>query len=153
LRARELAVGILLAGCASAPRDEIRPEDLRLDPPGGERAVVTVAEAPARLTRAELEGSVRAGLGAFLANVVVSPALSNGRFVGWRLDRARYLHRWNRAGLDLREGDVVTRVNGGGLERPDDALAVFAALRTATELRVEVIRAGQPLTLRLAVAD
>ena len=85
--------------------------------------------------------------------MVVSPALSNGRFVGWRLDRARYLHRWNRAGLDLREGDVVTRVNGGGVERPDDALAVFAALRTATELRVEVIRAGQPLTLRLAVAD
>ena len=29
----------------------------------------------------------------------------------------------------------------------------FAALRTATELRVDVIREGQPLSLRLAVAD
>ncbi|MFO0626246.1 MAG: hypothetical protein U0325_11580 [Polyangiales bacterium] len=152
MRARDLAV-VVLAGCASAPRDEIRPEDLRLAPPGGERPAAVLAEPAPRLTRAELDGTVRAGLGAFLANVAVSPALSGGRFVGWRLDRARNLVRWNRAGLDLRVGDVVTRVNGGALERPDDALAVFAALATATELRVEVIRAGQPLTLRLAVAD
>ena len=77
MRARDLAV-IVLAGCASAPRDEIRPEDLRLDPPGGERPAETVAEAPARLTRAELEGSVRAGLGAFLANVVALGATEPG---------------------------------------------------------------------------
>lgn len=150
-RRRQVALlPLVFAACASGPRDEIRPEELRLGSSGAAR-VEPPAEAPPRLTRAELEGTVRAGLGAFLAGVTVSPALSRGRFIGWRLDRAQHLGRWQRAGMDLRAGDVVTRVNGGALERPDDALAVFAALRDATSLTLEVLRDGVPLTLRLPV--
>ena len=152
MRARDALAFALLAGCASAPRDDIRPEDLRLEASGAER-LAGASEASARLSRAELEGTVRAGLGAFLANVTVSPALSRGRFVGWRIERARNLVRWTRAGLGIHMGDVVTRVNGGALERPDEALAVFNALREAAELRVELLREGQPLTITLPVRD
>lgn len=153
MRAAELLFVALALGCASTPRDEVRPEDLRLPPLGGSEAAAPVEAPPSRLTRAELEGTVRAGMGAFLSGVRVSPAFERGRFLGWRLDGARHLHRWNRAGMDLRAGDVITRINGGALERPADALAVFGALRGAAELRLEVVRDGRARTLRLAVED
>lgn len=151
-RAELLAIALSL-GCASTQRDVISPDEVRLPERGAAERVAELETAPTRLTRAELEGAVRAGMGAFLTNVRVSPAFERGRFVGWRLDGARHLRRWNRAGMDLRAGDVVTRVNGGALERPDDALAVFGALRSAAELRVEVLRDGRALTLRLPVAQ
>ena len=73
------------------------------------------------------------------------------RWLDGALNSPQALMRSTRIVPETRGGLTVgVRVFG---VRPDDALAVFAALRTATELRVEVIRAGQPLTLRLAVAD
>lgn len=141
----------LLGACAREAAEVVRAEDLPGPAVTSGSAAVSAVPQPARLTRAVLDEAVRAGLGNFLATVQVSPAFARGRFAGWRLDGARNLPRWHAAGLDLRVGDVVTAVNGGPLERPDEALAVFNALRGAGELRVEVVRAQRPLTLRVAV--
>lgn len=153
MRVSDLALLCALTGCAAAPPPEDRPEDLRLPSLSGSERPAVLDDGPARLTRSELDGTVRAGLGAFLSRVRVEPAFNRGRFVGWRLDGARHLARWNRAGMPLRRGDVIVRVNGGSLERPDDALAVFAALRGAHALTVEVLRDGRALSLRLDVAE
>ena len=94
---------------------------------------------------------MQAGIGAFLANVDLSPVLVRGRFIGFRLDHARGLRRWNAAGLDVRTGDVVTRVNGSPIERPEQAQAAFLSLAEASEVVIDVVRAGSPVTVRAAV--
>lgn len=149
MRRAELLACLMLAACARTQAEDVRADDIALPRAAGAEAPVPIA--PARLTRAGLDEAVREGMGAFLATVEVSPSFARGRFVGWRIDAARDLARWNAAGMTLARGDVVTAVNGGSLERPDDALTVFNALRGAAELRVDVLRDGRPMTLRVAV--
>ncbi len=130
------------------------PDELALGaPPGASptRIAAPAPEPPAVLTRAVLADAVERGFARFLVRVEVSPVLASGRFVGYRLDAARDLRRWNEAGLDLHVGDVVTRVNGGSIERPDAAMGVFQSMREASEVTVDVVRGGQPVTLRVPV--
>src|SRR5438067_1322839 len=102
---------------------------------------------PAVIPRAELVRVLDAGPGAFLQHVDTQPRFVAGRFHGWRLvtffpGDARF------AAGPLRAGDVVTRVNGRVLERPEQLMQVWQALRSGKELTVEVERSGAPRTLR-----
>ena len=108
--------------------------------------------APRTLTRELLRGVVARGFGSFLSRVRVSPVLAHGRFVGFRLDCATDLLLWQSAGADLRVGDVITRVNNRSVELPDVAFAVFQSLPDAAELTVDILRDGNPLTLRRTIA-
>lgn len=150
----------LWLGCAHHDEVRIDPNEL---PPGemssGTERVPTAAPPEDRsswattLTRAHVEAVLRDGPGAFLARVDVAPAFSDGRFVGFRLVRARDLARWNHAGADLRPGDVVQRINGVSIERPEGVMAVFSALREARELRLDVLRDGRPVVVRQPILD
>jgi type II secretory pathway component PulC len=93
-----------------------------------------------------------AGPGAFLEKVMLEdhPVYSGGRFQGFRVASLRG-DSW--AGVDLRPGDVVMRVNGFSIEHPEDAAEAFYALRVASELRVEFQRDGEPHELRFAIVD
>ncbi len=151
-----MLLAFLSAHCAGARPGVEDPSEIPAAPTTGSAGSAASGgeaqdEGPSTLTRAVLSEAVRGGFGAFLSAVTVSPVLRSGRFVGFRLDEARHLRRWNAAGLPLRAGDVVTRVNGRSIERPGDALAVFQGLMAATEIRVEVLRDGAPQELRLAV--
>ncbi len=155
-----LVVAAFTAACSGARSHvDVSPAEVAFAAPQPARAEASAAPAPSEpedttpavLTRALLRRVVDAGIGAFLSDVELSPVLDRGRFVGFRLDRARGLRRWNAAGVDLRAGDVVTRVNGSPIERPEQAQAVFWSLPEATELVAEVLRAGAPVTVRVPV--
>lgn len=157
-----LCVASLVTACTSGRSHiDISPAEVPFTAPSsaGAESVAASADAPTEepeapagpLTRSLLRRSVSEGIGAFLSGVDLSPALARGRFVGFRIDRARGLRRWNAAGVDLRVGDVVTRVQGGVIERPEQAQAVFQSLADAPEIVVEVLRAGAPVTVRVAV--
>lgn len=105
-----------------------------------------------RLRRADLVRAVDQGLGQWLSGVGVTAVRQKGRFQGWRLDR---LHPDDPCFLqvDLRPGDVVTRVNGASLEKPEQANQIFQGLRKAPRLQVERIRDGQPGTLSWEIVD
>jgi len=103
------------------------------------------------LTRSLVRQAVQAGIGSFLSGVELSPVLQAGRFVGFRLERARGLARWNASGLAVRRGDVVTRVNGSPIERPEQAQAVFARLVDADAIVLDVVRDSGPMTLRVPI--
>jgi type II secretory pathway component PulC len=79
--------------------------------------------------------------------------LAGRQFVGFRLAGARHLAEWRAAGLDLREGDVVVRVNGVRIVRPEHAMTAFERMRTLRELVLEVLRDGAPLSLRHPILD
>ena len=105
------------------------------------------------LRRAEVHRIVANGLGAFLSRVSLDdhPAkTSDGKFVGFRIT-ALQGDSWR--GVDLKPGDVVTKVNGFPIERPEQALEVFQSLDIASELRVGVERDGVPRELRYSIID
>ncbi len=55
--------------------------------------------------------------------------------------------------LGLQNGDLVTSVNGRALTTVDAALEAYAALRSETELRVELERRGKRLALEYVLVD
>ena len=56
-------------------------------------------------------------------------------------------------GIDLKPGDVVTRVEGMPIEHPEEAIEAFRALEVASELRVDYDRDGVPRILRFRIVD
>jgi type II secretory pathway component PulC len=146
----------LAVACAAQPRVEFSPAEVSLPAASGSSVAAAPAEpaddgAPVVLTRALVRQAVQDGIGRFLAEVDLSPVIRGGRFVGFRLERARGLARWNAAGLAVRRGDVVTRVNGSPIERPEQAQAVFAQLADADAIVLDVMRGEGAMTLRVAI--
>jgi hypothetical protein len=109
---------------------------------------------PGTLRRSDVRRAVADGVGAFLQHVEVDerPVFVAGRFHGFRVAALRGDPRYWR-GVDLRPGDVVTRVNGMSIERPEDAAQALQSLEVASELRVELERGGEPRELRFAIIE
>ncbi len=104
------------------------------------------------ISRADLLPVLDQGLGRFLQNVETEPAFYKGAFVGFRIV-SLFPGEPAFASLDLRPGDTVTRINGKPIERPEQAMAVWEELRTATALVVQYRRDGEPLSLQFAIVD
>jgi hypothetical protein len=109
------------------------------------------ARPPGTIWRDELLLTIEDGLGAFLQRVEVEASLPNGRFEGFRVVSLNPAEFWQ--GVDLKPGDVVTRVNGMPIERETEAYDAFQALRTAGELRVSILRGGVPRVLSYRIAE
>jgi len=156
LRALILALPLLALACASSPypsvNDPLPPPDPGTIPDGPS---ATVAPPPAAavvggtLQRADVERVVDAGLGRFLGHVVLEPSLKAGKFTGWSIVELLPKDQWG--GVDLRPGDVVTKVNGMPIEREAQAFDAFQAVRQAPELEISYVRQNQPRTLRFAI--
>jgi S1-C subfamily serine protease len=108
---------------------------------------------PGVLRRSVVDRTVKAGLGPWLhGGVVVDPAMQKGRFRGW-IVRSLYPNDVCYQQVDLRPGDVVLKVNGQGLERPEQASEVFQSLSSAPALVVEFLREGAPMKLSFQFAE
>jgi S1-C subfamily serine protease len=142
-----IAMILLTWSCAgSSPAPESPPPaEAAPEPPPAPRV-------QGQIDRAELEVILDAGLGRFLQGVETEPHVVDGRFVGFRL-----VSLWPRdprfQGLALGPGDVVVRVNGQPIERPEQALQVWNGLRVASALFIEYLRDGEPRELRFAIVD
>jgi general secretion pathway protein C len=75
----------------------------------------------------------------------VVPELENGSVVGVRLFGIKK-DGWLGL-LGLENGDRIDKVNGFELGSPERALQAYARLRTASHLRVELVRRGRPMTI------
>jgi S1-C subfamily serine protease len=151
---RLLAI-LLLAGCATAapapaPLEEPPPTAEAPPPPPPPAPACTAFARPGVLKRSVVSKAVDGGLGRWLGNVDVDPARQDGRFRGWIIRR---LVDPCFAEVDLRPGDVVTRINGRSVERPGDANDVFVGLRTAPALVVDYTRGGAPQKLTLPIEE
>lgn len=146
-RARLLLVGLFITACGGAAtpdaREPVAAQAQAPEPPPPVHSEGTIA-------RAELDQVLADGIGRFLQQVETEPHLDEGRFVGFRFTqlRSEFL-----TGVDLRPGDTLLSVNGLPLERPEEAVQIWNALRVASELTVEVLREGERRQLRFAIAD
>jgi S1-C subfamily serine protease len=100
---------------------------------------------PSTIARADVERVVDRGFGRFLGHLDVQASVTAGKFTGWTIVALQPPELWS--DVDLRPGDVVTRVNGMPIEREMQAYEAFQAVRSADKLEVAYLRHGQPRTL------
>ena len=96
------------------------------------------------LHRAALDELLAKGPAYVLAMVQIDSVMANGRFTGFKIVSFRAELP---AYLELAPGDVVTRVNDLPVERPEQFFEVFEKLKTATEVKFDILRGGAPRTL------
>jgi len=117
--------------------------------------VVCPEPTPGSATREELQQLLDDGVGHLLAHLRLAPVLDRqgpgAQFVGHRIVA---LDEFVRCGaFGLREGDVVTAVNGHGVERDSDAVEIWEQLYTATGITLSVVRGGVDTELGLTIQD
>ena len=146
------------AGCGSGSANRPAPS---APPPPAAEATASTPTAPApvaadegahTVTRSAVLDVLDKGIPWVLRQVETEPELANGRFVGFRL--VTFFPGDGRfRGVDLRPGDVVLRINGLPIERPEHAYRVWQELRVASEIRVEVMRQGQSHEVDYSIID
>jgi general secretion pathway protein C len=99
------------------------------------------------LDRTGLNAVIDQGLGRVLARIKLSPAMRSGRFEGFRVTEID--PTWSSAGLFV--DDVILRLNEQPIERPEQALLAFESLRVASEVVLELNRAGEKVWLRYGI--
>jgi S1-C subfamily serine protease len=107
---------------------------------------------PGILKRSALVRLLDGGLPRWLQGVEGDRALANHRFQGWLV---KSLHPGDPCykEVDLRPGDVVQKVNGKSIEKPEQAFDVAESLRSAPALVVDYLRDGRTGRLSIAIAD
>jgi len=162
VRTSILMAGLLALGCATAapmppvadePTPVRAPEPVAAPAPPPPPAVCTSFARPGVLKRSLVVRTVGDGIGRWLhGGVVVDPFMQKGRFRGW-IVRKLYPDDPCYREVDLRPGDVVLRVNGKTLERPEQAKETFDGVARAPALVVEFTRAGAPMKLTFQIAE
>jgi S1-C subfamily serine protease len=151
-----LSLLLVLGACATTPPlPPVPPEPTPVQtasPPPLDEPTCRAFARPGVLRRSSVGQVVDAGLGRWLAAVEVDPGVAQGHFRGWVV-RSLYPGDPCYRDVDLRAGDLVLKVNGKSIERPEQASDVFSSLRTAPALVVDFVRDGQPHTLTLPIAD
>jgi type II secretory pathway component PulC len=140
---------------ATACGESTPPAKAPHEDPGAKTAATTPTPAAAKapvtsLKRARVKETIAQGLGVFLQNVAVEdwPVMHDGKFYGFKIRTIN--PEW---GIDLKPGDVVTRVNGIVPEHPEEADAALRSLEKAPALKVDFERDGKAKTLELPIVD
>ena len=148
MRGSSLVLLGILAGCAEATAPPVAPH--------AAVAAVSPAARPAphrppegALFRSDVNALIERGFPQFLQRVEVEPRLVDGQFRGWSIVTLNPSEFWT--GVDLKPGDIVTRVNEKPIERETEAFDVFESLKHADTLHVAFQRNGQSRVLEYKI--
>ncbi|HEY2408285.1 MAG TPA: PDZ domain-containing protein [Polyangiaceae bacterium] len=101
------------------------------------------------LFREDVDALIDQGFARFLSRVDVQPRLVAGQFRGWSIVNLQPSDFW--AGVDLKPGDVVTKVNDLPIERDTEAYDAFESLKQADKLTVLFERDGKSQRLEYRI--
>ena len=87
----------------------------------------------------------------FIASLHLQPHVLQGRFVGYQITGFEP-NSPMKGGQYIRKGDVVISVNGQSLEKPDQFMKAWQAMRTAKAIEVRVQRDTRTFTVRWHIA-
>jgi len=144
---------LVLAGCSHAQPPVVAANAVQSNAHATPAAVTATGPLPAdAIRRSAIRSVLAAGPGAFLQKVSLDdqPVLAAGKFHGFRIAS---LQADSFGGVDLKPGDVVTRIDGMPIEHPEEAIEAFMALQVASELRVDYERGGVARTLRYRIVE
>src|SRR5262245_5761331 len=135
VRSTSLALVLLaLGGCGGA-----EPPPAAAPQAAAKPAKPPPASLPAgHIARADVDAVLAEGPPWVLRRVPIEEVIREGKFYGWRV--VAMPPEWS--GIDLKPGDVVTRVNGMTLEKPDDLFTAWTSLVIASDLKVAYERDG-----------
>ena len=97
------------------------------------------------LERQEVERRLGAEIPRILAETTLLPVSNGVGTVGFTLTRVPEGSLLTEAGL--RAGDVLTHVNDVAIDRLPTLIALYPKLQSATSVRAQVLRNGQPVSL------
>ena len=152
---RGVALGLfglfgLLVGCGADPVVPVAAPKPALQAPVA--AAPVVARPPqGALFRSDVNALIDRGFPDFLQHVDVEPRLVDGQFRGWSIVNLAPSDFWS--GVDLKPGDIVTRVNDLPIERETEAFDVFESLKQSDALRVAFQRGGENRMLEYKIVD
>jgi general secretion pathway protein C len=81
--------------------------------------------------------------------VKLRPNQKNGRVTSLTVNRVS--KHTLLAALGVRNGDQLRAINGFSLTNPEKALEAYSRLRTASELNLELVRRGKPVTIQYRI--
>jgi len=87
-----------------------------------------------------------------MQQIEVRPVVHKERFFGFQILNL-FPGRPASTPLALKVGDIIRRVNGQSIERPDQYMTLWEANRFATSLTVEILRDRRHLEITWAVGD
>jgi hypothetical protein len=104
------------------------------------------------IERGVIEQALKHGPAWFIAQVAVDPVVVRGTFYGFRVlslfpDHSEFND------TSIQRGDIVQRVNGMPIERPEQFMVAWSSLRSMRHLTIRVIRNGQPLQLTWRIRE
>jgi len=117
----------------------MRPGEQDASAPAGEET----SPHDALISRVELNQLIQKGPSFPLSMVEVEAARSEGKFVGYRVLSIAPAAQTNLQGR-LKEGDIITHLNGVRIEKPDDYLNAWKLLADISTLRIDFVRADAP---------
>lgn len=79
----------------------------------------------------------------------VVPSSKNGAPNGFKLYAIRPSSIFAKVGLA--NGDLITAINGNSMHTIEQAMEMYTRLRDATQLEIEIVRRGKPLTLQIDI--
>jgi len=96
------------------------------------------------LNREKLESEME-NLGQLMDQATIRPYIEDGRTAGISITGIKPNAIFRR--MRLRNGDIITGVNGRPLESMEDAVAIFDDLSTSSEIKIDIKRRGRKQTL------
>ncbi len=149
MRGSSLVLLGLLVGCGAAPEaPPAAPSAVAKTP--AQKALAARPSPPAgALFREDVNALIARGFTEFLQRVEVEPRLVDGQFRGWSIVNLNPSDFWS--GVDLKPGDIVTRVNDLPIERETEAFDAFESLKQSDALRVAFQRDGQSRLLEYKI--
>jgi type II secretory pathway component PulC len=100
------------------------------------------------ISRTTYEGVLKEGMQHVMRWYFVEPHYRNDRFVGFAVKQV--LKEELQAG-PLRIGDVLLTINGGAIERPEHAMAVWRGLWPRKTLELKLLRNGKPTNYTIPI--
>ena len=116
--------------------------------PGSQPAVDCAGEGRCTIARGELERLI-SNPAELMRQARVIPSIKDGQAHGIKLFAIRSTSF--PAAIGLKNGDLLTAINGLPMHDPDAALTAYSALRHARALEFSIERKGQPVTLTLKI--
>jgi type II secretion system protein C len=116
--------------------------------PPAERSLESAPDdAPREMERQEVERRLGSEIPRILAETAILPATDGSRTVGFTLTRMPEGSLLTDVGL--RPGDVLTHVNDVPIDSLPTLIGLWSRLQSASTVRAQVLRNGQPLALTI----
>lgn len=128
------------------------PDETAIEAPAEPKTSGDERAAAPEIPRFQLVRVIEGGLGRVLQHLELEPHREGGEFRGFRVLRSRLMSLSGQR-IDLREDDVILSLNGRSIERPEQAMEAFEALRGESAIVVSLLRGERREELRIPIVD